>query len=46
MLVWSDGGAEYTVPEVRGWLFDAGFTVVTAAPLTSAITLAVGRKAA
>jgi SAM-dependent methyltransferase len=44
MLVWSDGGAEYTVPEVRGWLFDAGFATVTASPLTPAITLVVGRK--
>jgi SAM-dependent methyltransferase len=46
MLVWSDGGAEYTVPEVRGWLLGAGFAAVTAAPLTPAITLVVGRKGA
>jgi SAM-dependent methyltransferase len=44
MLVWSDGGAEYTVSEIRGRMLDAGFASVTAGRLTPATTLVVGRK--
>ncbi|MFC5827892.1 methyltransferase [Nonomuraea insulae] len=45
MLVWSDGGAEYPVGDLRGWLFEAGFASVTTGPLTPSSTLVVARKA-
>ena len=45
MLVWSRGGHEYTVPELHGWLTEAGFSPETAeVPGLHDDVLVIGRK--
>jgi SAM-dependent methyltransferase len=44
MLVWTEGGAEYTVAECRSWLAGAGFADVVAYPVENASTIVVARK--
>ncbi|MER6331214.1 methyltransferase [Streptomyces sp. NPDC001034] len=46
MLVWSEGGSEYPVGDLRARLFAAGFATVTASPIGATGTLVAARKAA
>jgi hypothetical protein len=44
MLVWSAGGAEYTVAECRSWMAESGFSEIVARPLGATSTVMIGRK--
>ncbi|WP_410585916.1 methyltransferase [Amycolatopsis sp. lyj-23] len=44
MLVWSAGGAEYSVADLRSWLGEAGFGETEVRPLGAASSLVLARK--